>query len=100
MATYSTILAWGILWTEEPGELQVFFFFSDRLVSIFSTFFKISNSKCKLFLFLRVIEYSHFKIKVKHREEQTSQLILVIIMYILKEKRYKPRTAHTELVFS
>ena len=22
MATYSTILAWRILWTEEPGELQ------------------------------------------------------------------------------
>ena len=71
MATHSTILVWEILWTEEPGEGYRYFFSSDGLVNIFSTFFKISNSKCKLFLFLRVIEYSHFKVKVKHGEEHT-----------------------------
>ena len=48
MATHSSILAWKIPWTEEPGRLQSLGLQSRTRLSDFLSFLKESHNVCKL----------------------------------------------------
>ena len=61
MATHSTLLAWRIPWTEEPGKLQSIGLQSLMQLSDYHTHYAIAialyqiNSICTLFVFLNAL---------------------------------------------